>query len=133
MIEISPILTKLLTPYGSYDAAIKMIEDSKKDYCNQNLASLKEENKAKFERPKEIRETFWKEVGGKFKYFIAQQTHKVFNQVENSDELRTIHQDLAQKIINKTKSELERCIEKMNISDNFGQNDNDDENKGKSK
>lgn len=146
LIEISPILAKIFAPYGSYDTAIKAFDDFTKDYYEDKIKYRKKEYEKKlasldgqefqdqekniratlFSYEREIIETFWKEVGGRLKYFIPQQFQAVFTKIEHSDELVDIRKDLFEKLLETIKKEIEKWIEKMKISEKFGQNDNND-------
>ncbi|OIP68828.1 MAG: hypothetical protein AUK43_14845 [Oscillatoriales cyanobacterium CG2_30_40_61] len=138
-IEICPILAKIFAPYGSYDAAIKAFDDFTEKYYEQenkdeleyrkkkNTNKLASLDTQKQDYETEIIETFWKEVGGRLKYFIAQQLQSVFSKVENSNELADIKKDLIKKLLETTQKEIEKWIEKMKISEKSGQNDNNDQ------
>jgi hypothetical protein len=139
LIEICPILAKIFAPYGSYDAAIKAFDDFTEKYYEQenkdeleyrkkkNTNKLASLDTQKQDYETEIIETFWKEVGGRLKYFIAQQLQSVFSKVENSNELADIKKDLIKKLLETTQKEIEKWIEKMKISEKSGQNDNNDQ------
>ncbi|MEK0194375.1 MAG: DUF4407 domain-containing protein [Oscillatoriales cyanobacterium] len=133
-IEICPILAKIFAPYGGYDKAIDYLYDLTKEYYEHQEQYRRKENEKKLasldtqkqDYETEIIETFWKEVGGRLKYFIAQQLQSIFTKVENSNELADIKKDLIKKLLETTQKEIEKWIEKMKISEKFGKNDNND-------
>lgn len=134
-IEISPIIAKISIPYGGYDQAIDALNKLTKQYYDHKVEYSKKKNEKqltlldtqKQDYETEIIETFWKEVGGRLKYFIAQQLQSIFLKIENSNELADIKKDLIKKLLETTQKEMEAWIEKMKISKKSGQNDNSDQ------
>lgn len=90
MIEISPILGKLMSEYSAYDAAIEALEGKSIYYHTQHLVYAKKDIDEQIENQRKVREAVRTNTRERIEEFLTYQFTVVLQETTESDDLAEI-------------------------------------------
>ncbi|BAY24399.1 hypothetical protein NIES2100_41940 [Calothrix sp. NIES-2100] len=116
MIEISPILGKLMSEYSAYDAAIEAIEGKSIYYHTQHLADAKQEIDEQIENKRKVREAVRANTRERIEEFLTHQFTVVLEETTQSADLAEIRKNIVKLIATNIENEMMKQFSQIKMT-----------------